>query len=302
MSLRMLLQPDPAAELRSGWVDKPARYRLPDRSPIPGMFGRTALDDYLDTGCVPPIHLNVIKDAVALDPVNYVHQGRIIPGRLRKVREQAGCTLHIRHLELWHPPAAAVMAALQQETGCSGYLSAFITPPGAQGLLWHWDQALGVIVQLAGAKRWELWRPVVDAPVRNYLSSMSEAWEADFVTRWQESGPDLTFDLEPGDVLVLPRGWVHNPHSRLSETESVHLTFVLRERTPHWVAEQLISDAIHDPRFRRAIAPADLVDDPQAVVDRTRKLLVGYLAGSGPKTTTDRLLAAAVAERDPDAV
>ncbi len=301
MSLRMLFDPDTTTTITTTWPDKPSLHRLPAGSPIPGMFGPTVLDDHLDTGCVPPAHLNVIKEGTGLDPAHYVTGGRINPSRLRKVRHQAGCTTHLRHLELWYPPAAAVTSALQRETGCTGYLSAFITPPGEQGLRWHWDQALGVIVQLAGTKRWELWRPVVDAPLLDHLSSVSDVWNPQWVQQWQDTGPDITYDLNPGDVLILPRGWVHNPHSRLSTVPSVHLTFVLRDRTPLWVAEQIIRDAIADARFRQTIDPATFTSDPHTVVDRTRDLLIGYLAGAGPDTTTGRLLQAAVTERDPDA-
>ncbi len=224
------------------------------------------------------------------------------PGGLRRVREGAGCTLHLRHLELWHPPAAAVVSALQHETGCTGYLSAFITPPQSQGLQWHWDQALGVIVQLTGTKRWELWQPKVADPMREHLSPLSQVWDPAWVSQWRQAGPDVQFDLTAGDVLVLPRGWVHNPHSRHSATESVHLTFVLRERTPLWVAEQLVAAAIEDRRFRAAIAPAALTGAGMtATIADTRDLLVDYLTGLDPAVLAGRLRRAAETERDLDA-
>jgi hypothetical protein len=304
MSLRMIFAPGVGnPDLLTSWPEKPSLHRLPAASPLPGLFGRPTLDDFLDTGCIPPRHLNVLKEAVGLDPRQYVDQDRIIPDRLRRVRESAGCTLHIRHLEQWHPPAAAVVDALQRETGCTGYLSAFITPAHSQGLLWHWDQALGVIVQMEGAKRWELWQPKVTWPMRDHLSPMNpDVWRPEWVEQWKQAGPDVQYDLTPGDVLVLPRGWIHNPHSLHSDKESVHLTFVLRERTPQWVAEQLAALAVTDTRFRRAIPPAGFVGaGMRQAITETRQLLIDYLAGLDEEMAGELLWQTALTERDLDA-
>ncbi len=303
MSLHMLLPPDAATALRQTWTDKPELLRLPDHSPIPHLLGRPVLDDLIDTACIPTDRINIIKDAVGLDPRHYTDRGRLTPTRVHQARNNTGCTLHIRHLEQFHPPAAALCQALQAETNCTSYVSAFITPAGSQGLQWHWDQALGVIVQLEGTKQWQLWRPTVEAPMLDYLSPMDpKVWNRRWIQQWKQAGPDAEYTLTPGDVLILPRGWIHNPHSLHSPTESVHLTFVLRDRTPHWIAERLIDAAISDPRFRKSLPPASLDDTNMAdAIDDTRKLLADYLAGLKPAELAASLRTATIAERDPDA-
>jgi hypothetical protein len=82
-------------------------------------------------------------------------------------------------------------------------------------------------------------------------------WQPEFIPAWEAAGPDLTIELAAGQTLVLPRGWVHNPHALNSDSDSIHLTFAIRERTPLWLVEQLVARAIERPEFRRVILPRD---------------------------------------------
>jgi ribosomal protein L16 Arg81 hydroxylase len=240
------------------------------------LISAETLYDYLDTGCIPPTDVNIIKNAAPRHPASFTTAGRLDADKVRRWRD-AGYTVQMRNLQRWHPPMAVMLKALQHETGCTGYASAFVTPAGEQGLEWHWDQYLGIVVQLAGTKRWEMWEPVVDSPTRDYQSSV-QRWNPAWLPNWQANGPDLSYDLTPGQVLILPRGWVHNPHSRESTEASVHLTVVLHERTPLWIAEHLTSSAIHDPAFRAALPPADITTDGlTAHVSRTRRALIDHL-------------------------
>ncbi|MDG4799896.1 cupin domain-containing protein [Micromonospora sp. WMMD980] len=189
-----------------------------------------------------------------------------------------GCTIQLRELNRWFPPLSAICASIQAETGYSGYVTAFVTPASAQGLDYHWDQYLGIVVQLKGSKTWELFAPKVDAPYRDHAMS-TNLWQDEWVKQWQDAGPDQTVELTAGDVLMLPRGWVHNPHSRNATETSVHLTFVLKERVPLWIAERLIGGAIRDARFRAVIPPSQLGPDKMpATVEQVRSLMIDYLA------------------------
>ncbi|MEU7018194.1 cupin domain-containing protein [Streptomyces sp. NPDC046385] len=94
---------------------------------------------------------------------------------------------------------------IQTETGHSNYVHAFLTPPGHQGLRHHWDQQMAVIVQISGTKRWQLWRPPVEGPMREYNESW-RVWQEDYIPKWEAAGPDVEVDLKAGQSLLLPRG------------------------------------------------------------------------------------------------
>ncbi|WP_328327904.1 MULTISPECIES: hypothetical protein [unclassified Streptomyces] len=105
-------------------------------------------------------------------------------------------------------------------------------------------------------------------------------WKDDYIPAWEAAGPDMEIDLRAGQSLLLPRGWVHNPHVLDSDEPSVHLTFAIRERTPLWLAEKLVAGAIEKERFRHVIRPGQLegVELGRQLLG-TRDALVQYLAG-----------------------
>lgn len=138
---------------------------------------------------------------------------------------------------------------------------------------------MAVIVQTAGINRWQLWRPVVEAPMREFNESW-RVWRDDYIPMWEAQGPDIEVDLKAGQSLLLPRGWVHNPLVADAAETSVHLTFALRERTPLWLAEKLVAGVMAEEAFRRVVRPGQLggVELDRQLLG-TRDALVQYLAG-----------------------
>ncbi|MFJ2204091.1 hypothetical protein [Streptomyces microflavus] len=112
-------------------------------------------------------------------------------------------------------------------------------------------------------------------------------------------GPDLEIALRPGQSLLLPRGWVHNPHALDSEVRSIHLTFAIRERTPVWVAEKLVGRVIEKDSFRRVILPGDIGGHrlSQQVRD-VGQALVEHVAGLDVDDFAQSLYRAALSEKE----
>ena len=299
MSLNLILPPEGVEALISAWPDEPRVYQRQ-----PGALARAisarVLHEHIETGCIPADEIAVIKAPnPSLNAKSFMENGRTDAARLRKLYGQ-GYTIRIGNLQRVMPAMARVSRAIQQETGYSNYVHAFLTPPGNQGLRHHWDQQMAVIAQLEGVKRWHLWRPPAEAeaPMREYNESW-RVWKDTYVQEWEEAGPDLVIDLQPGESLLLPRGWVHNPFVTDTGQASVHLTFAIRERTPVWLAEQLIAGAIDDPRFRRVLRPGEVTGQGLAAqIKETRDALVGYLANLDPEAIAGSVAEAALTELD----
>ncbi|MER7841447.1 cupin domain-containing protein [Streptomyces sp. NPDC096040] len=228
--------------------------------------GRTDMDtitadwlwEHVRLSCVPAEEVRAVKaDVPSITAHAFSTYGRLDGDRLRGLYER-GYTIRLGNLQRCMTAVARLSRGIQQETGYSNYVHAFMTPPGQQGLRHHWDQQMAVIVQLEGIKRWELWAPVVDAPMRTFNDS-GAVWRPEWVDDWERRGPDQAVLLEPGQSLLLPRGWIHNPLVPKDGKDSVHLTFAIRERTPYWLAEQLLEQVIKDPELRRVIRPGDLL-------------------------------------------
>ncbi len=101
---------------------------------------------------------------------------------------------------------------------------------------------------------------------------------------------------------MLPRGWVHNPHALDQTEDSVHLTFVIRERTGFWIGEKLAKAAIASTSLRRVIAPADIVgeDALAAQIEQARSTLVDWLGKIDSQAFAAELLDITRSELEPD--
>lgn len=277
MSLNLLLPEQGVAHLLNRWPDSPCVY---DRRPTE--LDRTVTPQWLEdwifiTGCLPATEVAAIKAPnPSLNPRSFTGpHGRADTAKLRSLYEQ-GYTIRVGNLQRIMPFFTHLSRSIQAETGFSNYVHVFLTPGCEQGLRHHWDQQMAVIVQIAGEKRWELWKPVVDAPMREHLESF-RVWRNEWLEEWQRKGPDKVIDLKQGQAMLLPRGWVHNPLNVRSEP-SIHLTFAIRERTPVWIAEKLTASVINDAAFRRIILPADLHGEALTdTIEEARKMLITHL-------------------------
>lgn len=293
MSLHLLLPPDGVADLLTTWPDKPRVYER-GRTEVDEAMSLDCATELIDTGCAPPDEIAVIK-AGPSNRTAFLTGGRTDPAKLRRLWSQ-GYTIRFGNLQRWLPLFHRISQSIQRETGYSNYAHAFLTPGGEQGLLHHWDQQMAVIVQVAGVKTWNLWAPPVPAPMREYNESF-RVWDDDFIPQWEAAGPDLTVDLAAGQTLLLPRGWVHNPHALDHAEPSLHLTFAIRERTPLWLAEQLLGRAIEQPGFRRVILPGELSQSALAdQLGETRRALMAFLGGLDMAEEASRVREAALTE------
>ncbi|SCL22086.1 JmjC domain-containing protein [Micromonospora inyonensis] len=295
MSLKLLLPEKGVADLLDRWPDEPRVYKR-TRTEVDRMFTAEQVWAWIDLNCTPADEVDAIKAPhPAINPRSFTTaRNRADAAKLHKLYDD-GYTIRIGNLQRVMPFMARIARCIQAETGYSNYAHVFMTPGCNQGLRHHWDQQMAVIVQVSGTKRWELWPPVVDAPMRAHLESW-RVWRDEYLQGWIAAGPERVIDLGAGDAMLLPRGWVHNPYNA-DDDPSVHLTFAIRERTPYWVAEKLVADAIDDPAFRQILLPGDLQREAlPGIVSETRDALVAYLLALDPDSTAGALRLLALEE------
>ncbi|WP_404868222.1 JmjC domain-containing protein [Kitasatospora griseola] len=291
MALATLVGSEAAEALLRACPVEPAVYRR-DGSELDERITLPFIGAYIDHGLTDPAFTAAVKDGKAVHPGRFSRDGRMSPGKLRELFE-SGHTVNLRYLQTRVPYVAELCCEIEAETGYTLFVSGFVTPPGAQGLRHHWDQFLAVVTQLHGRKRWPIWRPEVEFPVDEYLSSPT-TWTAEMQERWNNTEPYAVFDLNPGDTLVIPRGWVHSPHCLPDDPDpSLHLTFALRERVPLDLAEALVHTALERPEFRAGIAPCRLTPEnlPGTLTDVLAQT-VRHLATTDPADVTDTVRAA----------
>ncbi|WP_164737927.1 JmjC domain-containing protein [Streptomyces luteoverticillatus] len=135
------------------------------------------------------------------------------PDRVRELLAE-GASLVLRNVEHWHPATRALTRALEGELGRRVEAFFFVTPPGAQGLELHRDDADVLLLQHTGSKHWTVRGGPGDAD-----------WKPGAVA---DGGPALLTDtLRPGEVLYIPRGFAHEAVG--GEGLSSHLSLTIRE-------------------------------------------------------------------------
>ena len=200
-----------------------------------------------------------------------------------------GCSVIINHADLHHSTIAQLCDDLQhsfREKEKSGlvatvylekltlcfalriilahvYANAYLTPACSHAVAAHADDRDVLVLQILGKKRWKVYKSVpVEYPFdKEQVGKHGNAVDSSVF----EGG--LCFDgddvvLNPGDVLYLPRGYVHeatteNSSDVLSENDpSFHITVAIA--THDWCLSVLLSETIRDtldrlPKFRKAL-------------------------------------------------
>jgi hypothetical protein len=195
-----------------------------------------------------------------------------VPRALSAVAD--GATLVLQALHHTHPPLAAFCRALEEELGQPVQANAYFTPRDSQGLPVHHDTHDVFCLQVAGSKRWLVYEPAVELPLRD------QRYRPELGAPGQ---PVLDLVLEPGDTLYMPRGWLHQ--ALTSETDSLHLTIGANAYTWLDAIRAALDACADDVEFRRSVpddgVPAvDLLSalvehlEPDDVTRRRRSRLV----------------------------
>ncbi|PZT76334.1 MULTISPECIES: JmjC domain-containing protein [unclassified Streptomyces] len=269
---------DNVPQILEEWPTQPLLFR---RNPhdFTKLLTIDEVNSLVDHECLAARNVVLIKDGKVMERYTYIDGEMPRPGAVRAHLNDGG-TISVRQLQTVKPSLRVLQEQIQEETGCLAHVNAYMTPAGSQGLKYHYDPYVTLIVQLAGRKTWPLHRPFVKNPMREHGNFLERGFTSDERHFLANTKPVHSFTLEPGDVFWLPRGYVHAPYTEGDET-SLHLTFALKERTFHWLAErmaeEILAQAIVDPALRAEITPAALLSAPDSAIEWTRNYLLGAL-------------------------
>ena len=181
---------------------------------------------------------------------------------------ERGATIVLQGLHHLWLPLARYCRHLEAYFGHPVQANAYFTPAGSQGLPVHHDTHEVISLQVAGSKRWLVYEPVLELPLKNqrYRSALGEPGE-----------PMLDITLRAGDTLYLPRGWLHQ--ALTSDEDSLHITVGINVR--RWIDEARaeLDAAEGELAFRQTIdseePPPELPSlDADAVRARARERFV----------------------------
>jgi ribosomal protein L16 Arg81 hydroxylase len=172
---------------------------------------------------------------------------------------ERGATIVLQGLHHNWLPLARYCRQLEAFLGHPVQANAYFTPAGSQGLPVHHDTHEVITLQVAGTKRWLVYEPVLELPLKNqrYRSALGEPGE-----------PVLDLTARAGDTLYLPRGWLHQ--ALTTDSDSLHITVGINVR--RWVDEArgALDEAEAELPFRRAIDAAEPPQLPELDAERIR--------------------------------
>lgn len=292
---------DSASQAERGAGDRPALRRLTEMSTeqfaqehwgerplvtrsaggFTDLFSAEAVDELIAQRALRTPFVRMAKEGAVLSPSLFTSSGGTgaeVGDQLdsAKVLRQfaAGATLVLQGLHRTWGPIGDFTRALVRDLGHPAQVNAYITPASSRGFDPHFDTHDVFVLQIAGAKRWSIHEPVHPHPLAD------QPWtdHRDAVAEAARKPPHLEQVFEPGDVLYLPRGWLHSAVAQGGT--SIHLTIGLRATTRHDLLTTLLARAGEDPELRRSLAlgvdctdPASLAEDLRATVAAAHALL-----------------------------
>jgi hypothetical protein len=175
-----------------------------------------------------------------------------------------GKTVVIMTMQQRWLPLAMLCRKLESFFHCPVHANLYLTPAGAQGFDAHFDTHEVLVLQLEGHKHWRVYGPTRNLPLAGER----------FNAPREQLGPVREICLEPGELLYIPRGHVHEAFT--SETASMHLTVGINVfRWADLLHEAVESVARRDERFRESLPPNLLGggEAPAEVAERFREML-----------------------------
>ncbi len=281
---------------RTTWGREPLLLKSADPLGFADLLSEASVDELLSERGLRTPFLRVAKDGSTLANAAFTAPGGTGAGIADQVSDTrlttlfaGGSTLVLQALHRVWPPIIDFCQQLAADLGHPVQANAYVTPPQNQGFDDHYDVHDVFVLQVAGRKKWSIHAPVHPSPLRD--QPWTDRREAVREAALQE--PVIDTVLEPGDVLYLPRGYLHSATALGGLT--VHLTLGVHSWTRYAVAEELVALALRgladDEEARGSLplgtdlAPGDL--DADLLTTKLRDAL----AGLDPAVLAERMRA-----------
>uniref|UniRef100_A0A915Q011 Bifunctional lysine-specific demethylase and histidyl-hydroxylase n=1 Tax=Setaria digitata TaxID=48799 RepID=A0A915Q011_9BILA len=131
---------------------------------------------------------------------------------------QAGCSVQFTNPQSFSDNVWYYCDLLQEVFGCFVGSNTYITPANTAGFAPHWDDIDAFLLQLEGRKHWKIYAPIDDDEMLPRIPS-DNFMDDDIADR----APVFDDWLEQGDLLYIPRGFIHQGFAD-KDVHSLHLT------------------------------------------------------------------------------
>jgi len=246
-----------AAFFAQHWEQKPLHAKAQSPRDFTGLISTARLDALLADQVFDGDSLSMARAEPRIGPEVYLTETGLVDRGLAARAYQEGATLIMPQLHRRERALAQLCRALELEFSHAVQTNIYLTPPNAQGFLTHYDTHDVLVLQVEGTKRWRLYDTPVGAPFRG------EQFTPDAV-----AAGDITAELvmEPGDVLYVPRGLMHDAVNADMDGPSLHITTGILVRTwADFLLEAVSEAALKSPALRAALPPGFATMEAEAL-------------------------------------
>ena len=252
LQLEDLLRPiAPETFFRDSWEKSPAIIARGAEGHYAGLFSLRDLDQLIAFSrpkfadrsgfeSAPPTRPTYVRGLLADQPLMTPVANPGIAD-LRRVYDQGQSVVLMGLQQRW-PSVARLCRNLEAEFHCPVHANLYLTPPGSQGFAAHYDPHDVFILQLEGVKHWRLFDRTELLPLATDK----------VVPPAPPLGAARDVRLQPGDLLYLPRGHVHDAHT--NDKFSLHLTIGINVyRWADLLHHAVLCASRKESRFRESI-------------------------------------------------
>ncbi|MEN9222802.1 MAG: cupin domain-containing protein [Thermostichus sp. BF3_bins_97] len=263
-SLDYLLDPIPVDTfLTDHWERRPLWVSGRDPGYFSNLFSAGALDDILRFSRLKPPEIKVVREQQELLPERYLKPtGEINLNQIYKVFTE-GYTVIINGLQQFNPSLASFCCNLQEFLCHRIVANLYFSPQGSKALFPHYDTHDVFVVQVEGSKQWYLYPPPQPVPLLNSFQPV--------IPSERLGSPLKEVHLQAGDLLYIPRGFVHEAETHAQP--SLHLTLgVYPFQWLDLLTSALTALSLQEESLRRALPPVFFRLPPEHLADHFQEL------------------------------
>jgi ribosomal protein L16 Arg81 hydroxylase len=187
-----------------------------------------------------------------------------------------GGTLVLDQMHRREPTLTALCRVLASQLGHRFQTNLYLTPPHGQGFAPHWDNHDVFILQVVGSKDWKIEKQRRIFPAKE--DSMGDEGRELY-------GELDSFVLEQGDLIYIPRGFVHA--AECGSQPSLHITLGVTGTFWEDLLKAAVKAAILQDERLREVLPLDFARTPHEV-------FVKRLKGAFRELSDERFLSGVV--------
>jgi ribosomal protein L16 Arg81 hydroxylase len=172
--------------------------------------------------------VRLVKDSLELSPTRFVRHASyggiddFIDSDKLFHEFYNGATIIVDYQERNLVPIEKLCRAMEDFFDFSAHANLYLTPRQSRGFSAHYDTHSVFILQIFGTKTWKIYDAPVSLPTRKLPFQN---------IHWEPTDPILEVSLRPGDLLYMPRGFIHEGVT--SSDISLHLTLGIL--APTWI-------------------------------------------------------------------